>query len=63
MLIQMIHIFYYQGDLMILMWNLYKKSLKYLNFRFWIYFILKLQMALQLRVKFELGSLWNTPQK
>ena len=65
MLVQIIHIFYYHGIFYVLDVE-FMKSLKYLNFCFWIYFILRLQMALQifkdqLRVKFDLGSLWNTP--
>ena len=45
MLIQIIHIFYYHGRFHVLGVE-FMESLKYLIFHFWIYFILRLQMAL-----------------
>ena len=44
MLIQIIHIFYYPGKFHVLDVE-FMKSLKYLNFRFLIYLLLSLQMA------------------
>ena len=65
MLILMIQIFTYQGDISCF-WCGIHNNLKYFNFCFGIYLILRIQMALhnvkvQLRVELDLGSLWTPP--
>ena len=64
MLIQIYHIFYYQEDFMFLMSNFMLKVKNTWIFTFeYIYFKatwLSIMFKSNLRVKFDLGSLWNT---